>query len=93
MSNEKTIINEEALINVSYSITLFKEKYRETIEKAVRELKSNVDEWDDEDFNCLVSAISSFMLDVEKIENQSDRIIKIIEDKINAIRALHSMNI
>lgn len=93
MSNERTIINEEALINVSYSITLFKENYREAIEKAIRELKSNIDEWDDEDFNCLVSAMSSFMADVEKIENQSNRIIKIIEDKISAIRALHSMNI
>lgn len=93
MSSERTIINEEALINLSYSITLFKENYRETIEEAIRELKSNADEWNDEDFNCLVSAISSFMTDVEKIENQSDRMIKIIEDKINAIRALHSMNI
>ena len=50
-------------------------------------------EWDDEDFNSLLSAINSFMADMESVEKGSSQLIERINNKISAIHELHSLKI
>ena len=93
MSQTEVIIDEQALSSVSESMNTYIKAYRETLEGAIRKLKLNSEDWNDEDFNALLSAINSFMADVEGIENGTNQLSARIENKINAIHELHSMKI
>ena len=93
MSESEVIVNEQALASVSASIRTYVAEFRETIETAVRNLKTNASDWDDEDFNSLVSAINSFLTDVEGMENATNQLAQRIDTKISQIHTLHSMKI
>lgn len=93
MSAEEVIINEQALADVACSLTTYVSSTRETIEAAVRSIRANSSEWADEDFDSLVSAISSFLKDVEGVENTTNQLVERINNKISAIHVLHSMKI
>lgn len=93
MSAEEVIINEQALADVASGITTYVSSMREAIEAAVRSIRANGSEWADEDFDSLVSAISSFLQDVEGVENAAAQLIERINHKISAIHVLHSMKI
>lgn len=93
MSASEVIVNEQALEDVASSIRNFVTAYREVIESAVRSIKANSSDWSDDDFNLLVSAVSSFLQDVEGIENATNQLVERINNKISAIHILHSMKI
>lgn len=93
MSSSEVIINEQALTDVASSLRNYVASYREAIESAIRSIKANSCDWGDEDFSSLVSAISSFLQDVEGIENETNQLVERINNKISAIHVLHSMKI
>ena len=93
MSQSEVIVDEQALSSVSSSITKFSADCRANIEDAIRKIKLNSNEWNDEDFNRLLSAINSFMADVDKVEKGTNQLTKRINEKIAAIHELHSMKI
>lgn len=93
MSQTEVIIDEQALASVSDSVKTYIKAYRKHLKGAIRKLKLNSEDWNDEDFNTLLSAISSFMADIEGIENGTNQLSARIENKINAIHELHSMKI
>ena len=76
MSASEVIVNEQALEDVASSIRNFVTAYREVIESAVRSIKANSSDWSDDDFNLLVSAVSSFLQDVEGIENATNQLVE-----------------
>lgn len=93
MSASEVIINEQALADVASSIRTYVASYREAIESAIRSIKANRSDWSDEDFSSLVSAVSSFLQDVEGIENATNQLVERINKKIDAIHLLHNKRI
>lgn len=93
MSASEVIIDEQALLEVAKGINSYITDYKEMLESAIRKLKLNSDDWNDEDFNSLLSAINSFMVDVNKIENGTKQLSERISKKIDAIRELHNKKI
>lgn len=93
MSQNEVIIDEQALADVANTLAVYTKEYREMLEAAIRKIKLNSTDWNDEDFNALLSAISSFMADVEAIEDKSKQLFARIETKIDAIHELHSLKI
>lgn len=93
MSAEEVIINEQALADVASGIRTYVSSLKEAIESAVRSIRANSSDWADEDFDSLVSAVSSFMQDVEGIENATNQLVERINNKISAIHVLYNMKI
>lgn len=93
MSQPEIIIDEQALTSVSESINTYIQNYREALEDAIGKIKLSSEDWNDEDFNALLSAISSFMADIEGIENGTNQLTERIKNKISAIHELHNMKI
>lgn len=93
MSRSEVIVDEQALASVSDGLKSYITEYKAMLEDAIRKLKTNSDDWNDEDFNCLLSAIYSFMADVEKVENETNQLINRINEKIAAIHDLHNIKI
>lgn len=93
MSGSEVIIDEQALSEVAKGINSYITDYKEMLESAIRKLKLNSDDWNDEDFNSLLSAINSFMVDVNKIENGTKQLSERISKKIDAISELHNKKI
>lgn len=93
MSQNEVIIDEQALADVANALAVYTKEYKEMLEAAIRKIKLNSTDWNDEDFNALLSAISSFMADVEAIEDESKQLFARIETKIDAIHELHSLKI
>lgn len=93
MSQNEVIIDEQALSDVSNSLIVYVNEYRKMLETSIRNIKLNSDNWNDEDFNALLSAINSFMADIEMLEDEAKQLVVKIDNKINAIHELHSMKI
>jgi len=93
VSASEVIIDEQALLEVAKGINSYITDYKEMLESAIRKLKLNSDDWNDEDFNSLLSAINSFMVDVNKIENGTKQLSERISKKIDAIHELHNKKI
>lgn len=93
MSKSEVIVDEQALVSVSDGLKTYIAEYKVILEDAIRKLKTNSDDWNDEDFNSLLSAINSFMADVDAVEKETIQLTKRINEKIAAIHELHSMKI
>ncbi len=93
VSQGEIIIDEQALSEVSNGISGYISACREMLEDAIRKLKATSEDWNDEDFNMLVSAMGSFMADVESIETEAKQLTERINNKINAVHELHSIKI
>ena len=93
MSRAEIIVDEQALVSVSDGLKTYVTEYKVILEDAIRKLKTNSDDWNDEDFNSLLSAINSFMADVDAVEKETIQLTKRINEKIAAIHELHSMKI
>ena len=93
MSSSEVIIDEGALTSVSDSLKTYISEYSMMLDEALRKLKTCGDDWNDEDFNSLVSAISSFRADLGGIETSTTQLTSRIDKKIAAIHELHNMKI
>lgn len=93
MSRSEVIVDEQALASISDGLKTYITEYKAMLEDAIRKLKTNSGDWNDEDFNSLLSAINSFMADVDKVENGTNQLITRINEKITAIHELHNMKI
>ena len=93
MSQNEIVVDVQALDSVSTDIKTYVKNYRESLQDAVRSLKQNSEEWNDEDFNALISAFSKFEQDFEEIENGSNQLVKRAGQKISAIHELHNIKI
>lgn len=93
VSQYEVIVDEQALNSVSESLNTYILDYKEMLEDAIRKLKLNSDDWNDEDFNSLLSAINSFMADVDRVGKSTSQLMKRINEKIVAIHELHNMKI
>lgn len=93
MSQNEVIIDEQALSDVSNSLVTYTKEYRELLVGTIRKIKLISSDWNDEDFNALLSAISSFMTDVDDIEEKTKQFIERINNRIGAIHELHNMKI
>ena len=93
MALTEVIVDEQALMTVNSSITQYSSEFKNNIEDTIRKIKLNSSEWNDEDFNSLLSAINSFMADVDELEETTKSLSQRINNKIAAIHELHSMKI
>lgn len=93
MSNSEVIVDEQALGEMSDCLKNYISQYREMLKDALRKIKLNSSDWNDEDFNSLLSAINSFNTDVDNVEEVTKQLIMRINEKIAAIHELHSMKI
>ena len=93
MSASEVTVDEQALSEVSEAINAHVQDCREVIADAVKKLKLNSENWNDEDFNALVSAINSFMADIEQIQETVTQLSRRIGSKLSAIQELHNMKI
>lgn len=93
MSQETVVLDEQALGAVADALTTYGKSYREALEEAVRSLNRLGNDWNDEDFNALLSAISSFLSDLEAIDGSSAALTTKIQEKIQAIHVLHAIKI
>ena len=91
MSQSEVIVDEQALLSVADSLTTYITDYKEMLEDALRKLKLNSEDWNDEDFNSLLSAINSFMPEVDKAEDEYKKLISKIKTKIDEIHELHNL--
>ena len=93
MSQSGVIVDEQALVSILDGLTTYITEYKMMLQDAIRKLKQNSVDWNDEDFNSLLSAINSFMADVDEIEKSTNQLANRIEEKIALIHKLHSMKI
>lgn len=93
MSANEVVISEPALATVANSIKTYVATIRESIMTTLRSLKANGSEWSDEDFNSLVSAINSFLTDIDSMDGATNQLVERINNKISAIHILHNMKI
>ena len=93
MALTEVIVDEQALMTVNSSITQYSSEFKNNIEDTIRKIKLYSSEWYDEDFNSLLSAINSFMADVDELEETTKSLSQRINNKIAAIHELHSMKI
>lgn len=93
MSANEVILNEQALLAVAESISTYSSAHREAIETAVRGIKYSGCDWNDEDFNSLVLAISSFITDAESIDVATRQLVARINSKVEQIQVLHKLQI
>jgi len=93
MSANEVIINEQALLAVSESISTYSLTLRETIATAVRGIRYSVGDWNDDDFNSLVLAISSFITDIDGIDVATRQLVARINSKVEQIQVLHKLQI
>lgn len=93
MSRSEVIINEQTLMSVSSEISKYSAGCQEMFEEVIRQIKQNSSEWNDEDYNSLLSAIKSFMADIEQINEKADILNKRINEKLSAVQELHSIKI
>lgn len=93
MGASEVIANEQALAVVSDGIRTYVSTYREIISTGVRGIRANSGDWSDEDFNSIVSAINSFLTDIDSVGNTTNQLVTRIDNKISAIHKLHNMKI
>ena len=93
MSQQETIVDLEALSSVSEAINTLGRESRECLEEAIRKIKLNAEEWNDEDFNRLLSAINSFLPKLDSLDETNKQLISRINKKIDYINELHSKKI
>ena len=93
MSESELIIDEQTLLEVADELNSYIFEYRDVLESAIRKLKLNSEDWNDEDFNSLLSAINSFTTDVDNIETCNNQLVNRIRKKIEEIHRLHSLKV
>ncbi len=93
MSGIEVVADVDALTSVSENIKRYTSSCHASIEESIRSIQANNSDWNDEDFDKLLSAVSSFIKDIENLEKGAGQLIKRIENKISAIEQLHSMKI
>ncbi len=93
MSQNDTAFDEQALAEISKCLLAYSKEYREMIEAAVRKIGLNSGDWNDEDFNALLSAVASFREDADRLEQSTNRFCERINNRLDAIRQLHTMKV
>ncbi len=91
--NPTVIIDEGALTETAQSIRAYIQEIKERLETAIRGIQANSGDWDDEDFNKLLSALQGCLNDFSGLEESGAKIIERVGVKINQIHELHSMSI
>jgi archaellum component FlaC len=86
-------INKEALISAKDAIEKYKTSMKNAISKAISSFQALYGEWQDEDFNDLMSALNSIENNINVLESACSQIISRIKTKIEQINQLHSMQI
>lgn len=93
MNESKIVADVQALTTVSTTVKTFNSNLHELYEEFVRMLKLNGSEWNDEDFNRLVSAMKSFELELEQIDEHTQLITRETDAKIDKINQLHNLKL
>lgn len=89
----QVIIDEGALEATASSISTYLQGIKSALDNAIIGIQSNGVDWNDEDFDNLLSAISSFMADVGAIDAGSTQILNRINEKIEQIKRLRGIKI
>lgn len=93
MNESKVVADAQALSSVSTTVKKFNSDLHELYEEFVRMLKLNGSEWNDEDFNKLISAIKSFETELEQIDEHTQLVAKETDAKIDKINQLHNLKL
>ena len=86
-------INKEALISAKDAIEKYKTSMINAISKAISGFQALYGEWQDEDFNDLMSSLNSIENNINIIESACSQIISRIKVKLEQIDHLHSIQI
>lgn len=93
MSEAKITADYQSLVIVSNTAQKFNSDLHELYEEFVRKLRLNDSDWNDEDFNRLVSMVKSFEKELEEIDEHTQRIVKDTDAKIEKINQLHNLKL
>ena len=91
MINEEVIINENALMDVSSTIKSYSQQIKMFIKNTLACFESLQSDWNDSDYDKLISALNSFDSDVISLENAVSQLVLRIDQKLQAIEQLHKM--
>ncbi|MBQ2810343.1 MAG: hypothetical protein IJF11_05565 [Clostridia bacterium] len=91
--SETVIIDEQALEITSLSISTYTQGIKEALDETLKRIQSNNGDWDDEDYENLLSAISSFMADIDTIEQGASQILHRVNEKLDQIKRLRGIKI
>ena len=89
----QVIIDEEALNVTASGINAYIQGIKSALDTAIIKLQANGVDWNDEDFDNLLSAISSFMADIGVIDDASTQILRRIDEKLEQIKRLRGIKI
>lgn len=87
------IIDERALDEASATVRVYLSGLDGVLNDAIRKIQASAGDWNDEDYENLLSAISSFMADMESIKAVGEEILSRLNAKIEAIHRLRNITI
>lgn len=87
------IIDERALEETSATVRVYLSGLDSVLNDAIRKIQASAGDWNDEDYENLLSAISSFMADMESIKAVGEEILSRLNAKIEAIHRLRNITI
>lgn len=93
MSDSAVIVNRQALLDVVAILRAYVSSMKESVESAIKSVKANGNDWKDEDFDSLASALNSVLCDVESMERGASQLVERAINKADAISRLHNMKI
>lgn len=90
---DRVIVDQEALENVRDIIIQYFNSSKEIIEDAIKKISLQSEEWNDEDYSRLLSAIKSFLTRSENLAENSKEMLSAIDGKIKQIEILRNKKI
>lgn len=93
MNQNETVFSEQVLSDISQILATYSAQYREILNDTMRKTSANSGDWNDEDFNALLSALKSFEPEADAIEKMTRQFTERISAKLDAIHQLRNIKI
>ena len=93
MSEPEAIIDEVALNAVSQGVSGYISSMHAAIDAVMSDIRANLNDWNDEDYDDLIASFYSLTEDLDGIESGTYELIKIVNEKLAAISRLRKMKI
>lgn len=90
---DRIIVDQEALETVRNIVIQYFNNSKEIIEDALKKISLQSEEWNDEDYSKLLSAIKSFLVRSDEMAENSKEMLAAIDGKIKQIEILRNKKI
>lgn len=93
MAGDEVRVSEEVLEDTAKLLAQCSASIREYFEKAIADVGRLSEDWNDSDFQDMLSAISAYNNELDTLDEKTGELISKAKEKIEMIHALHSINI